>query len=144
LELYCGGIVSLEGFVFLNNVKMYFKVINQSNNTLLFSKAQKKIRFFSKLCGLMFRKGISEENALIFYNAEAIHTFFMRFPIDVVFLDKNMRVLRICHGLKPSRIVFCKGAFYAIECANGITAIKEIQCGDVLVVQHRKCLTLFL
>ena len=113
---------------------MYFKVINQSNNTLLFSKAQKKIRFFSKFCGLMFRKEIDKENALIFYNAKAVHTFFMRFPIDVIFLDKNMRALRICQGLKPSRMVFCRGAFYAIECANGLTAVKEVQCGDVFAI----------
>ncbi|MCK4859134.1 MAG: DUF192 domain-containing protein [Candidatus Omnitrophica bacterium] len=115
---------------------MYFRVINQSNNALLFSKAQKKIRFFSKLCGLMFRKEISEENALIFYNASAIHTFFMRFPIDVVFLNKNMRVLRICQGLKPSRMVFCKGAFCVIECVSGLAAIKKVKCGDVLAVQN--------
>ena len=106
---------------------MYFKVINQNTNTVLFNKARKATTLFQRFLGLMFRKGISEEEALIFYHAPSIHTFFMRFPIDVIFLDRNMRVIRICRELKPARMVFCKGASCTIECSGGLASSKGIK-----------------
>ena len=106
---------------------IYFKVINQNTNTVLFNKARKATTLFQRFLGLMFKKGISEEEALIFYNEPSIHTFFMRFPIDVVFLDRNMRVIRICRELKPARMVFCRGAFCTIECLGGLASSKGVE-----------------
>jgi len=111
---------------------MYFKVINQNTNTVLFSKARKATTLFQRLLGLMFKKGISEEEALIFYHAPSIHTFFMRFPIDVIFLDRNMRVIRICRELKPARLVFCKGAFCTVECSGGLASSKGVEENQTL------------
>jgi uncharacterized membrane protein (UPF0127 family) len=111
---------------------MYLKVINQNTNTVLFKQARKATTLFQRFLGLMFKRGMSEEEALIFYHAPSIHTFFMRFPIDVIFLDGNMRVIRICRGLKPARMIFCRGAFCTIECLGGLTPSKGVEENQTL------------
>jgi len=114
---------------------MYFKIINQDTNTVLFSRARKANTFFKRLFGLMFKKNISEQEALVFYNAPSIHTFFMRFAIDIIFLDNDMRIIRICEGLKPFRVVFCKGVFCTIECLSGTVSVNKAKEGNVIKIE---------
>ncbi|NQT90360.1 MAG: DUF192 domain-containing protein [Candidatus Omnitrophica bacterium] len=82
-------------------------------------KMRKARGFWQRLRGLMFFKSYPYEGALLFDNCSAIHTFFMRFPIDVIFLNKEKVILKICHGLKPWRLCFCAGAYYVIETPAG-------------------------
>jgi uncharacterized membrane protein (UPF0127 family) len=84
-----------------------------------FNKIQVADTFFKRFIGLMFRKDISPEEAVVFPNASAIHTFFMRFPIDIVFADKNRKIIKICENVRPWRVVACPNAYYAIECKGG-------------------------
>lgn len=86
--------------------------------------------FFKRLLGLMFRRKMSEDEAIIFSKTPSIHTFFMRFPIDIVFADKDMRIIKICENIKPWRIVFCFGSYYAIECKGGQSWKNNIEVGD--------------
>ena len=61
--------------------------------------------FFSRFLGLMFVSPKNFYKALLITNCSSIHTFFMRFCIDLVFLDKNNMVLKVIDELKPWRIV---------------------------------------
>lgn len=80
--------------------------------------------FLQRLRGLMFFKSYPYEQALLLDNCSAIHTFFMRFSIDVIFMDKEKNILKICHNLKPWRVCFCSGSYYVIELPLG-TAKEE-------------------
>ena len=60
----------------------------------------------SRMVGLMGRRGLGAERALFLHPCGGIHTAFMRFSLDVAFLDREMRVLRVVRGVRPWRCVF--------------------------------------
>jgi uncharacterized membrane protein (UPF0127 family) len=84
------------------------------------------------MLGLMFRKGLAEGEALLIDPCSSVHTFFMRFPIDVLFLDKEGRVVKIAAGLKPYRAALGKGCKRVLEMAAGGAAGAGVQVGDQL------------
>ena len=109
-----------------------YNIINKTKANTISQKAKVAESFSSRLIGLMFRKEIAQEEALIFYHTPSIHTFFMRFPIDVVFLDKKMQVIKIYGALGPCRTVFCANSFLVIEFPSHKTSQKSLELGDVL------------
>jgi uncharacterized membrane protein (UPF0127 family) len=72
----------------------------------------------SRRQGLLGRSGLDDE-ALIIAPCSAVHTFFMRFAIDVVFVDKQGRVTRVVHAVRPWRITGSLRGFATIELAAG-------------------------
>lgn len=80
----------------------------------------------------MFDKSLPEGSALIFYHAPSIHTFFMRFPIDLVFLDKSMKVIRVVEALKPWRMAFCGRAYITLELPARKSSQISLRIGDIL------------
>ncbi|MBI4405087.1 MAG: DUF192 domain-containing protein [Deltaproteobacteria bacterium] len=59
--------------------------------------------FLDRLCGLMGKKNIRPDEALYFPSCNSIHTFFMRFPIDVVFINKDGTAVEIIEALRANR-----------------------------------------
>ena len=76
--------------------------------------------FFSRLIGLMFKKSLPAKSGIILKPCTQIHTCFMRFNIDVIFLDENLRVLYVIENMKPWRVspLFLK-ARYTVELPAG-------------------------
>jgi uncharacterized membrane protein (UPF0127 family) len=62
----------------------------------------------------------------------SVHTFFMRFPIDVVFLDKDKTIVRIAHSVRPWRTAGARGAAAALELPAGTAAERGLAAGDTL------------
>ena len=60
--------------------------------------------YFSRLVGLMFKKNLPAGGGVILKPCTQIHTCFMRFNIDVIFLDKNLQVLHVIENMPPWRI----------------------------------------
>ncbi len=92
--------------------------------------------FYSKLKGLMGKSTLGKDTAIFFKGCPSVHTFFMQFPIDVVFLDKNMVVTSITESLKPWRCTkpFQFKNYYCIELySNNIS--KKISKGDLIDVR---------
>jgi uncharacterized membrane protein (UPF0127 family) len=103
---------------------------------LLFSRAGLADGFFKGAIGLMFKKSIKQDSGLLIYWCNSIHTFFMRFAIDAIFLDKNNRVVRILSDHVPWRfgpVVF--GANKVLEVNSGQAAAKKIKAGDNLYIK---------
>ncbi len=89
--------------------------------------------FLTRGLGLMFRRGLPPGRGLAITPCNSIHMFFMRFPLDVAFLDREGRVVRAYHGIRPwrvSRIV--RGARTAIELPAGTLAAAGVERGTVL------------
>ena len=85
------------------------KVINSRNNAVLADKAKMADTFMSRLIGLLNRRSLDKGEALILKPSNSIHMLFMRFAIDVLFLDKDGKVVGLLHSFKPfrfSRIYF--------------------------------------
>ena len=115
---------------------MNYRIINRTRNIILVEEVQVADSFFSRLIGLMFKKGLNRQGALIFYAADSIHTFFMRFALDILFLDKYLRVKRIVRNLKPCRFVFCFRAFVTIELSSENNNLKDTQENDLIEIEE--------
>ncbi len=76
-------------------------------------------RFWARLVGLLGRRALAPDEALLLSPCNNIHTFFMRFPIDVVFLDKQGAVLAIVPALRPWRVAAARRAHACLELAGG-------------------------
>lgn len=73
----------------------------------------------ARMRGLLRRRELLPGEGLLLRPAPSIHTFFMRFPIDVVFLDWDLRVVRVDANVKPWRVRGCHGARAVIELRAG-------------------------
>jgi uncharacterized membrane protein (UPF0127 family) len=82
--------------------------------------------------GLLGRSELAAGSAMIIAPCNAVHTFFMQFTIDVVFVDRQGAVLKLCPHLKPWRIGAVLGGFAAIELTAGAIAGSKIVRGDTL------------
>jgi uncharacterized protein len=87
--------------------------------------------------GLLRRGSLGDGVALIIAPTNAVHTFFMRFPIDLVFAARDGRVLKIRQRVGPWRVSGARGAFAVVELAAGAAARAELRVGDRLIVRSR-------
>jgi len=77
------------------------QLINKTNGNVLADNIEVASNFKKRLKGLMGRPGLNRGEAMILYPCKSIHTFFMNFPIDVLFLDRKTVVLKTIENIKP-------------------------------------------
>ena len=76
--------------------------------------------FFQRLKGLLGRSSFPPDTLLLFPNSGSVHTFFMRFPIDILFLDADYKILRIRRNVPPFRLCLApRGTRHVAEAASG-------------------------
>jgi uncharacterized membrane protein (UPF0127 family) len=90
-----------------------------------------------RMQGLLGRDSLAADEALWFPHCTSIHTFFMRFPIDVAFLDRGGRVIALYHALSPWRHtwihLFALGGG-TLEASAGIFAKAGLKKGEELLI----------
>lgn len=84
--------------------------------------------------GLLKHESLPEGTALILAPTSAIHTFFMQFPIDVVFVAKNGLVLKVRSAMPPWRIAGALRGYAVIELRSGALTKSDTRSDDTLVV----------
>ncbi len=84
---------------------------------------------FRRMWGLLGRRALPRDTGLVLRPAWSIHTGFMRFPIDVVFLDADQVVLRVDRVLTPFKTAACRGAREVIELSAGECERHELEVG---------------
>jgi uncharacterized membrane protein (UPF0127 family) len=94
--------------------------------------------FLTRLFGLLVRPQLLDCEALYLAPCASIHTFFMRYSIDVVFVDRSGCVLKLVSDLKPFRAASCRRAYGAVELAAGGAARHGIGEGGRLDVALTK------
>ena len=88
--------------------------------------------FFSRLRGLLFTPALQPGEGLLIRPCAAVHTAFMTYPIDVVFLDRAGRIRRIVPRLAPWRYAASVGAYQTLELAAGEAARLGFAAGQSL------------
>jgi uncharacterized membrane protein (UPF0127 family) len=88
----------------------------------------------SRRTGLLRHTSLPAGSALIIAPTNAIHTFFMRFPIDVAFVEKDGRVAKTCAALPAWRIAWALKAYAVVELPAGALERADTRRGDRLVV----------
>ena len=92
--------------------------------------------FLERALGLLNRKGLPDTDVLWIVPCTGIHTCFMRFTIDVLFLDKDNEVLRVASAVVPWRFVFApRGTHSVMEMSSGNAHRSGIGPGDVLRIE---------
>lgn len=110
-------------------------VINLTKQTWLATKVRKADNFLTRLIGLLKRTHLGPEEALWLMPSKGIHTIGMKFPIDVVFLNRDHQVLGLMSGLVPYRVsaVHLRG-YSVLELPNGTIKKSRTEIGDKLEI----------
>jgi hypothetical protein len=83
--------------------------------------------------GLLGRRELPSEEGILLKPASSVHMAFMRFPIDAVFLDRDMRVVKVASNLRPWRMAGSRGAKSVLEIRAGEASRRRLSVGDRLV-----------
>jgi len=110
------------------------KVIHQNTNTILGNNIVKATSFWRRLRGYMFYKSPKLSfDGIFFPQSSCVHNCFVRFSIDVVFIDKNWEIVKILRGFRPWRFsaIYFKSS-HVLEFPAG-TIDSSISIGDKLI-----------
>lgn len=114
---------------------MMARLISKATNQVLIPHLEVAQTFWKRGKGLLGRSSLPEAEALWIPRCNSIHTFFMKFPIDCVFVDKNLKVKAIYQDVHPGRLLLpVWGATSVIEMASGTSAKINVNVGDQLYV----------
>ena len=90
--------------------------------------------FFTRLAGLMFRKKLPAAAGLLLAPCNSVHMCFMRFAIDVIYLDKDYKILKIVNNLKPwIGLSMCSKAYATLEMTAGEADRCGLEVGEKLI-----------
>jgi uncharacterized membrane protein (UPF0127 family) len=93
---------------------------------------------WSRMKGLLGRNSLASGEGMAIRPAPSIHTFFMRFPIDAVFLSRNGDVLKVSPNVKPWRARLCSRAHTVLELADGEAKRHGIARGQRLMLERKE------
>ena len=107
----------------------------QGTGRVVVTHLEVAVSLWIQTVGLMGRREFLADSGLLIPHCSAIHTAFLRFPIDVIFLDKQMTAIRLVSALSPWRTVgFVRGAKAVVELPAGTLRQKEIAVGQQFTV----------
>jgi uncharacterized protein len=105
----------------------------RDDGTVVVDRCAQARGLLSRGIGLMFRRELPAGDGLWIEPCSSIHMFFMRFALDVAFVDREGRVLRLYNGIKPWRATrVVRRARAAIELPAGTLSASGVVVGDVL------------
>jgi uncharacterized membrane protein (UPF0127 family) len=111
------------------------RIRNPRTGAVLAEHVELATSFLQRLRGLIGRAPLKAGEALLIEPCASIHTFFMRFPVDVIFLGRDLRVIDAIHALPPWRVTpFHSGAVTVVELPAGAIAQSGTQEGDALEI----------
>lgn len=90
--------------------------------------------FWDRAMGLLFRKELGEREFLLIRPCGAVHTFFMRFSIDVIFLSENGEIMKILSDVRPYRFAAQSGARATLETRARAASVLGFRVGDKLQI----------
>ena len=113
------------------------QITNETRGTVLAERATVARSFWARFRGLMGRRELPAGEALIFNKNSSVHTFWMRFPIDVLFTDRQDVVVGFREAMPPHRpYAGARGAYRTIELPAGAIARTATARGDQLRIEE--------
>ena len=111
-----------------------FVLRNQRTGAIVASTLEAAFERQTRNKGLLGRTGLPDGRALVIAPCNGVHTFFMKFTIDVFFVARDGTVRKVARGLRPWRIALSPRSFAVIEMAEGAAARAGVNRGDRLSV----------
>ncbi|MEA2528337.1 MAG: uncharacterized protein QOF73_5564 [Thermomicrobiales bacterium] len=110
------------------------QVVNARTGRVIATAVEEATGPWRSFRGLMLRKGLPDGHGMLFRPAKGIHTQFMRFPIDLIYLDKQNQVVKVRPSMRPWRFDFTNAAA-VIEMTGGTADAVDVRAGDQLEFQ---------
>ncbi|MGA7239059.1 MAG: DUF192 domain-containing protein [Bryobacteraceae bacterium] len=114
---------------------MKARIRNLTRNTELGAAIEIADTSAKRRTGLLKHNGLAPGEGLWIVPCESVHTFFMKFPIDLVYLDRKCTVRKVRHAVKPWRMSACFSAHSIIELPPGLARASGTVAGDRLEVE---------
>ncbi len=111
---------------------MKVTVRNQTRNTVLATAAEVADTSAKRRTGLLKHQRLEPGEGLWISPCESVHTFFMKFAIELVYLDKHRKVRKVRHAVPPWRLSACLTAHSILELPAGTARQTGTQSGDQL------------
>lgn len=119
------------------DLKKPMRVFNQTRNLPLITQGRVANTFWLRLRGLLGAKPLEQGEGLVLVGEKSIHTLFMSFPIDVIYVDKQEQVIRIDANMVPYRLgPFLARSAYVLEMPVGTITRTATAVGDQLKLEY--------
>jgi uncharacterized protein len=109
-------------------------IVNLTRGSVVAERSVIADRAFARMRGLLGRRAMPAGEGLLLKPAPSIHTAFMHFPIDVVFLDANFRIVKLVDNLRPWRTASSLGARAVLELTAGEISLRGLELKDRLAL----------
>jgi uncharacterized membrane protein (UPF0127 family) len=106
------------------------QVWNATRGTELGGQVRPADSIWLRFIGLMGRRGLAEGEGLHIVPCSSVHMFFMRFALDLVYLDRSGSAVKLVHALKPWRLSAARGAQSVLELPAGAIDRSGTAAGD--------------
>lgn len=110
------------------------RAVNVTRGTVLASRLEVAGTGGTRRKGLLGRNSLEPGEGLWIAPCESVHTFFMRFAIDLVYLDRKHRVRKVRHSVGPWRISACLTAHSVLELPAGSVRATQTKLGDIVEI----------
>lgn len=109
------------------------KIVNRTKNTILAEDCKAADTFWSRFLGLMGKQGLPAGGGLLITPCNSIHMFFMKIPLDILFIDKKNCVVHLMENIRPWRVSpIIRNACSTIELPAGAIRESRTEVGDAL------------
>lgn len=108
--------------------------VKREDGSVVVERCKVAERPWSRMRGLLGRKNLPAGEGILLRPASSVHTFFMRFPIDVVFLDRSHEVIGVRERLGPWRLAGQRKAHSTLELPAGEATSRGVEIGDRLSI----------
>jgi uncharacterized protein len=120
-----------------NQMEVKVLIINQRNEKIIAHNVIPSYTFWRRLKGLMFRKSLPAGYAMHIMPCSSIHTFFMKFPLDVLYIDKNNQVVKVSLNIPPGKMEkVVRKAKSVIEMPAGSIDTESVEVGDQIQIKN--------
>lgn len=104
---------------------------------MIAAKAEIARSLSARIVGLIGKSGLDEGQGLIIPSCRQVHTFFMRFPIDIIFADRNWAIVGVTNELPPWQVTgYFRKAAFTLELPAGTISSLRLNIGDRLIVEE--------
>ena len=110
--------------------EVLMEVLNVTRGTVLATNLEVANTGAKRNKGLLGRKGLAHGEGLWIVPCESVHTFFMQFAIDLVYVDRKHRIRKVKSNVRPWRISVCLSAHSILELPSGTIRATETRAGD--------------
>jgi uncharacterized protein len=119
----------------LKSPRRGFSLVNDRTGDPIVTSLEIALDSATRRRGLLGRDHLAETTGIVIAPTNAVHTFFMRFPIDIVFVTRQGRVVKVRESVPARRIAIAFRAFAVVELAAGCAARRGLRAGDIVSVR---------